>query len=60
MNEEVEKIDFDSKKVTCKSGQSIAYDKLIISTGMKPNSVPDKPGSNLKGSFIIFMINRNL
>lgn len=49
MKEEVEKIDFDNKNVTCKSGQSIQYDKLIISTGLKPNCVPDKPGSQSKG-----------
>ena len=48
-NEVVESIEFDKKVVTCKSGGIFEYDKLIISTGLQPVGLPDKPGNDSKG-----------
>jgi apoptosis-inducing factor 3 len=52
-NQEVEKIDFNEKKVTCKSGRHFNYDKLIISAGMQSADVLQTIGRNLKGIFTL-------
>lgn len=53
-NQDVEKVDFTGKLVTCKSGKQFPYDKLVISTGLRPVSVsPTVPCHNLKGIFTL-------
>lgn len=52
-NEEVESVDFNKKIVSCKSGEIYEYDKLIISTGLRPKGMPDKPGHDSKGIFTL-------
>ncbi len=44
----VTKVDHTSKKIELASSESIAYDKLIIATGSKPNKF-GWPGQDLKG-----------
>ncbi|WP_425234634.1 NAD(P)/FAD-dependent oxidoreductase [Ulvibacterium sp.] len=44
----VEKVDHASKNLVLKTGEDIAYDKLIIATGSKPNKF-GWPGQDLKG-----------
>lgn len=44
----VEKVEHTSKNLILKNGENIAYDKLIIATGSKPNKF-GWPGQDLKG-----------
>ncbi len=44
----VEKVDFDAKTILFGSGESLAYDILVIATGSKPNKF-GWPGQDLKG-----------
>jgi len=44
----VEKVETNAKKLLLKGGSSIAYDKLVIATGSKPNKL-GWPGQDLKG-----------
>ncbi len=44
----VEKVDFEAKKLLFKSGESLAYDELVIATGSKPNKF-GWPGQDLQG-----------
>ena len=49
MNEEVEKIDFDAQRVSCKAGKTFSYDRLVIATGLRAN----KSETKLQGVFAI-------
>lgn len=44
----VVRLDFDNKELETTSGQSIAYDQLILATGSKPNKF-SWPGQELQG-----------
>ncbi len=44
----VERVEHTSKNLVLKNGENIAYDKLIIATGSKPNKF-GWPGQDLKG-----------
>jgi NAD(P)H-nitrite reductase large subunit len=45
----VTKVDYKSKKIVLANSESLAYDKLIIATGSKPNKF-GWPGQDLKGA----------
>uniref|UniRef100_A0A0G4FSY8 Rieske domain-containing protein n=1 Tax=Chromera velia CCMP2878 TaxID=1169474 RepID=A0A0G4FSY8_9ALVE len=51
LNSEVASVDPKEKRVTCKDGTSVAYDKALIATGSTPRSPPELPGSELKNVF---------
>ena len=44
----VQKVDYGSKTLTCKSGETIQYDKLVFALGSKSNKF-GWPGQDLKG-----------
>ncbi|CAF0960967.1 unnamed protein product [Brachionus calyciflorus] len=52
-NENVEKIDFEFKKVHSSSGRTFEYDKLVIATGLKAIPPPPLKGSELNGIFTL-------
>ncbi|RNA41113.1 apoptosis-inducing factor 3-like isoform X1 [Brachionus plicatilis] len=52
-NEDVEKIDFDHRKVFSSSGNVFDYDRLVIATGLRANPIPKTKGSDLKGIFTL-------
>ena len=52
-NQLVANVDFNKKSITCKSGETYDYDKLLISTGLKSSSMPNVPGNCLKGIFTL-------
>lgn len=47
-NTHVDAIDAETKQITLADGQKLAYDKLILASGARPN-VPPFPGRELKG-----------
>jgi apoptosis-inducing factor 3 len=54
MNQQVERIEFDKKRVHCRSGRDFDYDKLIIATGMQATRPESKtPGFDLLGIFTL-------
>ena len=48
LRDRVETVDFDAKKISTRSGQVLAYDKLVIATGADP-VLPPITGVNLEG-----------
>ncbi len=48
----VEKIDRESKKVTLNTNETLAYDKLILTTGARPR-IMDMPGAELENVFYL-------
>lgn len=50
--QQVDKVDFNTKKVECAGGRQFDYDRLIIATGVEAVSL-NKPGHNLKGVFTL-------
>ncbi|GGD53199.1 NAD(P)/FAD-dependent oxidoreductase [Muriicola marianensis] len=48
VQDHVEKVDHQKKKLLLKAGQPVSYDKLIIATGSRPNRF-GWPGQDLKG-----------
>ncbi len=56
-SEKAEAVDFESKTVRTISGNVYEYDKLVIATGMRANSMPDRPGSGIGGVFTLRSLN---
>ncbi|ABR31082.1 pyridine nucleotide-disulfide oxidoreductase [Thermosipho melanesiensis] len=52
LNDEVVKIDRESKIVVTKQGEQFQYEKLILATGSKP-FVPNIKGKELKNTFVV-------
>mmetsp|Transcript_14883 Transcript_14883/g.25354 ORF Transcript_14883/g.25354 Transcript_14883/m.25354 type:complete len:128 (+) Transcript_14883:740-1123(+) len=52
LNSEVVAVDKEAKKVTLKSGEVLAYDKLLMATGGRAR-VPPTPGIDLKNIFVL-------
>lgn len=48
LRDHVDSIDYDGKTLSCKSGKSISYDKLVLALGSKSNKF-GWPGQDLKG-----------
>jgi len=56
-NQIVKNINLEKKSVVCSSGKAYTFDKLIISTGLKANHLPNTtPGSDLSGVFTLHSI----
>ncbi len=52
-SEKVESVDFDNKTVRTISGGVYDYDKVVIATGLRTNSISEKLGSELGGVFTL-------
>jgi len=52
VNAEVTSVEFESKKVNLKSGESIEYEKLVLATGSLP-IIPKIEGINQEGVFTV-------
>lgn len=52
-NTRVESIAPGDKNITTEGGETIAYSKLVLSTGSRARDLPDAIGGNLKGVFTL-------
>ncbi|QFT57963.1 Ferredoxin--NAD(P)(+) reductase fdr [Sulfitobacter sp. THAF37] len=52
MHSEVESIDTNAQTLTV-SGETLAYDELVLTTGSTPNRLPEAIGGNLDGVFVV-------
>lgn len=48
LSDRVERIDLETRRLTCASGEAVTYDKLLIATGGSPRRLR-VPGSDLQG-----------
>lgn len=53
MGSEVTNVDIDQTKVELRSGETLAYDKLVIATGTRPRRPKTIPGIDLKNIYIL-------